>query len=463
MEQAPPAQAARMSPTEAIMWTVEKDPALRSDFCNLTLLERRPTDARLRASLARGVAAIPRLRQRVIGAPLRMVPPEFAEDPTLDIDAHIRVVAVPAPGGERELLDLCGALAEQPLDRARPLWEFTLIEGLAGGRAALLQKVHHTISDGEGALRLSLALVDFEPDPVGSGVAPVPAPAPRYSTPLGVTRHAVADATARNVDFARNGIAHVGRVIARPTELPARSRDVLRLLGSLQRQAIVTDHARSDVLVRRSLRRYFAIRGLPMSRFRDTATKLGGTINDAYITGLASALGRYHERFGSEQPELRLAMPVSTRARGDQRTNQFVPARVVVPIQPAHDPVALFGAIHELLTEVRGEVALSAADAFAGVLAFLPTSVLVAMTRTQSRTIDFAASNLRGSPVPLFLAGARILANHPFGPRTGAPLNVTMLSYGDDVHFGYNIDPAAIADPTAFMRDVDDAYDALPF
>jgi hypothetical protein len=84
--------------------------------------------------------------------------------------------------------------------------------------------------------------------------------------------------------------------------------------------------------------------------------------------------------------------------------------------------------------------------------------MLVAFTRSQTRTIDFAASNLRGSPVPLYLAGARIIASYPFGPRTACALNVTMLSYCDDVHMGLNIDPAAITEVDAFLGDVDDAF-----
>src|SRR4051812_12422732 len=242
-----------MSDAEAVMWAVEKDPALRSDFCNLTILDSRPTDERLRATLQRGLASIPRLRQRVVGAPLRIVPPEFADDPTLDIEAHIRVVAVPPPGDERALLDLCGALAEQPLDRARPLWEFTLIEGLADGRTALLQKVHHTITDGVGGLKLSLAFVDFEPDP--------PADQPRIigpaepdetgagpGTPLQATSSALADAASRNVALARQAISGTTRVLTRPHQLPARAADVLHLARSLQRQVFNTDPARSDVM-----------------------------------------------------------------------------------------------------------------------------------------------------------------------------------------------------------------------
>src|SRR5260221_922290 len=82
--------AVRMSDTEAIMWAVEKDPALRSDFCNLTILDGVPDDERMRRTMARAVAAIPRLGQRVVGAPLRIVPPAFADDPALDLSAHVR-------------------------------------------------------------------------------------------------------------------------------------------------------------------------------------------------------------------------------------------------------------------------------------------------------------------------------------------------------------------------------------
>jgi diacylglycerol O-acyltransferase / wax synthase len=456
----------RMSDAEAIMWAVEKDPALRSDFCNLTLLDARPSDERLRATLERALAAIPRLRQRVIGAPLRLVPPAFADDPTLDVEAHIRIVGAPPPGDARALLDLCGSLAEQPLDRARPLWEFTLIDGLADGRAALLQKVHHTITDGVGGLRLSLALVDFERDPESetdsTDAAETTDDAAGRETPISVTRQAVADATTRGIGAVRGALGQVTKVVTHPTELPARATDTVRLVESLQRMAFVTDAARSDVMTDRSLRRHFEILELSLDGLRGAASSLGGSINDAFVTGLASAFGRMHDRCGSHVEELRIAMPVSTRERGDRAsTNAFAPARVLVPIQPAHDLGALFKSVHERLEPVKHESALGAVGGLAAFASGLPTSLLVAATRSQTRTIDFAASNLRGSPVPLYLAGTRIIASYPFGPRTGCAANATMLSYGDAVHVGLNIDPAAISDPRAFLEDVGDAYRAL--
>lgn len=455
-----------MTNAEAIMWAVERDPALRSDFCNLTFLDQRPTEDRLGETLGRALESIPRLRQRVVGAPLRIVPPEFADDPTLDLESHVRVVAVPAPGDDRAVLDLCGALAERPLDRARPLWEFTVIEGLPDGRAALLQKIHHTITDGVGGLKLSLALVDFERDPDLPPGAPAGTfkddPAPKSATTFSTARDAVFDAAHRSADAVWRTVGAAGHVVTHPAEVPGRAGDAARMLGSIQRQALVTDAARSDVMVDRSLRRHFEVLEVPFGPMRAAAVALGGSVNDVFVTGLASALGRYHERAGSGIDELRLAMPISTRRPGDtSTTNSFVPARVLVPIQPAHDLYALFDEVRERLQAAKHETALITAESLAGVIAGLPTAVLVGMTRTQTRTIDFAASNLRGSPVPLYLAGARILGSYPLGPRTGCALTVTMLSYCDDVHMGLNIDPAAIADTGAFMDDVRDAYAAL--
>jgi len=448
------------------MWAVEKDPALRSDFCNVTILDRRPEDKRIRETLQRALDSIPRLRQRVIGAPLRIVPPDFADDPTLDVEAHVRVVAVASPGDERALLDLCGALAEQPLDRARPLWEFTLIDGLADGRTALLQKVHHTITDGVGGLKLSLALVDFErdpdrsPDPGDTRVQGADLPT-RVTTPASATRDAMVDAANRGINTVRRTIAAAGHVVVHPTDIPGAAAGAVRLVNSFQRQALVTDGAHSDVINGRSLRRHFEIYSAPFPPVHAAAANLGGSVNDAFVTTLASALGRYHERRGSVVDELRLAMPISTRPRGDQSTNRFVPARVLVPIQPAYDLRTLFGDVHERLRDTKGETALYAAEGLAGIISSLPTSMLVAMTRSQTRTIDFAASNLRGSPVPLYIAGAQILATYPMGPRTGCALTVTMLTYRDDVQIGLNIDPAAIVDIPAFMHDLDDAFNAL--
>ena len=390
-------------------------------------------------------------------------------DHDLDLDYHLRTVAVPAPGGMRQLLDLAAAVAATPLDRSRPLWEFTLVEGLEGGRAALLQKVHHTITDGVGGVKLSLSLLDFEPDP----------PAPPEPSPMQrIAAEAEAERARRSLRRSREPRLAGERGRARPSTYtlapaartrPARPRirharpgqpgvgarrgvdDAVRLAGSVRRQLLVTDPARSPLLGRRSLALRFERFGVPLTRAKAAGAKLGGSVNDVYVTGITGALGLYHERMGVPCDELRMAMPISTRGGDEESANSFTPARVLVPVTPK-DPAARFKLVHERLHGLRDEPAVTAAGSLAGLLTALPTSMLVALTRTQARTIDFATSNLQGSPVDLYLAGARIEANYPMGPRPACALNVTLLSYRDSLDMGINIDPAAVSDPATTAR-----------
>jgi WS/DGAT/MGAT family acyltransferase len=466
----------RMSDAEAIMWTVEKDPALRVDFTNVTLLEHAPDARRLRAKVERAVEEIPRLSHRVVTPPLRLAPPEWRPDHDLDLDYHVRTVGVPAPGGLRQLLDLAGTVAAAPLDRSRPLWEFTLAEGLEGGRAALLQKVHHTITDGVGGVRLSMSLLDLEPDPPEP---PAPSPLQRIAaeaiageraqvaadpvnrtTPAEVLGDAVTYAVGQQLRRARGGLEAAARTLASPESARRSIANVGRLAGSVRRQLLVTEPSRSDLLRARSLANRFEAYQTPLSKAKAASQALGGSVNDVFVTGVAGALGLYHERMGVPCEELRMAMPISTRGDDEESANSFTPSRVLVPVQPK-DPIARFKIVRERLTETRNEPAVTAAGSLAGLLTLLPTSVLVGVTRSQGRTIDFATSNLRGSPVDLYLAGAPIEANFPMGPRAGCGVNVTLLSYRDSLDMGLNIDPASVSDPATLLDCFDESFGAL--
>ena len=113
--------------------------------------------------------------------------------------------------------------------------------------------------------------------------------------------------------------------------------------------------------------------------------------------------------------------------------------------------------MRERSSAAKSETAIGAAEGLAVLVSGLPTAVLVAMTRAQTRTTDFAATNLRGSPVPLYIAGAPHARQLPFGPRTGCRAQRDgAVSYCDDLHIGLNIDPAAITDIDAFMADIAD-------
>jgi diacylglycerol O-acyltransferase len=473
MPDAPPSERTgrdvrRMTETEVVMWTLDDDPALRSDFVNITVLESRPDEDRLRAKVGEAMRDIPHFADRVVTTPLRLAPPEWHPEHDVDLDYHLRKMAVPSPGEMRQLLDLTAVLAATPFDRTRPLWEFTLVEGLRDGRVALLEKVHHAVTDGVGALKLSLSMVDFEPDPAPrTGTDALPEPEQPSLDPIDrttivdVVTEALGFALRRQAGFARRAIAATADVLIHPKDAPARATEAAALLASVRRQVLITDSARSPLLAHRSLGRRYEIFTVPFEPAKRAAKALGGTLNDLYVTGIAGALGLYHQRLDAPVDELRMAMPVNIRAAMQGSPgNAFAPTRVLVPVIP-NDPVERFAEVRARLAGLRHEPALGAIGPLSGMMAALPPRVLLALARLQSATVDFATSNLRGSPVDLYTGGARIEANYPMGPREGAPLNITMLSYCGELQMGLHLDPAAITDPGALLESLRESFDAL--
>ena len=444
-EERPVTNARRMSDAEALMWAVESDPVLRSSFLNVTFLDRAPDFDRFRRRIAQAAAQIPRLRQRVVNAPMGLAAPSWVEDPDFDLDFHVRHLAAPAPGTDRQVLDLAAVLAGDAFDPARPLWQYVVVDGLEGGRSALLAKMHHTITDGVGGVRLSAMFIDLERDP------PEPEPAPPVYADgedgaeggggPGVL-DLVGDAVRRPFELTRKAVVEVVGSARRPVETTR----------SLARQLIVTDKSRSPLWAGKgSLGRRFDALSFPLDEAKAAARALGGTINDLYVTGVAGGAGAYHRACGAPVDELRMSMPISTRTDRSAGGNSFAPTRVLVPAG-VEDPVERFRLTSARLNEVKAERSLGLADTFAGLLTTLPTPLLLRLARQQVETVDFACSNVRGAPFDLYIAGARVLANHPMGPTAGTAFNATLLSYLGSLDVGVNTDTGAVSDPDLLVR-----------
>ncbi|HEX4822254.1 MAG TPA: wax ester/triacylglycerol synthase family O-acyltransferase [Acidimicrobiales bacterium] len=452
----------RMSDAEALMWNLEKDPALASSFANVTILDQSPDIDRLRRTMERAVRLIPRLRQRVVPALGRLAPPEWQDDPEFDLDYHIRHIALPAPGDERTLFDLAATLATLPLERTRPLWEFTIIDGLDGGRSALFQKIHHTITDGEGGVRMSAEFIDLSrgeqerPEVVESADDTDALPTNIAETMVETATHNLR----RGLGITRRAVANTTDLARHPEKLPGIGAEVLDAARSLVRQAAVTDHAHSPIWTERSLRRHFEVLRIPLDDAKRAAKALGGSVNDLFVAGAAAAAGAYHRAKGADVDELRISMPVSTRSDRSMGGNAFTPARLTVPVA-GPGAVEQFAAIRDRLTATKQERALQFANSLAGVINILPTSMLVRIARQQVETVDFATSNVRGAPFDLYIAGAKILANYPMGPTGGTAFNLTVLSSSGWLDMGVNIDAAAIDDPGLLRRCLEDAYAEL--
>ena len=454
----------RMTDVEALMWNLEKDPFLAASIVNVTILDRAPDVEKLRRRLDRATYVVPRLRQRVVPTFGRLAPPEWLDDPGFDLDYHVRRVALPAPGDERMLFDLATVAAATPFDRTRPLWEFTLVEGLDGGRTAMIQKLHHTITDGEGGVRMSVEFIDFARDQPEPDLLPVEEHASEDVGPTNVFAAAADSAThnvRRGIGAGRRLLTDLARLARHPDRVPAVSANLVAGAQSALRQLAVTDRAHSPIWSERSLRRRFEVLRIPLDDTKRAAKALGGSVNDLFVAGAAGAAGAYHRAKGIEVDELRISMPVSRREKGAAvGGNAFAPARVLLPCGIV-DPVERFDAVRARLSVTKTERALDMVNAFAGIVNVLPTSMLVRLTRNQVETVDFATSNVRGAPFELFIAGARIDANYPMGPTGGTAFNVTTLSSGGWLDMGVNIDLAAIDEPELLRDCLEEAYGEL--
>jgi WS/DGAT/MGAT family acyltransferase len=449
-----------MTDAEALMWNLEKDPYLSASIANVTILSQPPDRERLRARLDRASATIARLHQRVVPALGRMAPPEWRTDPDFDLDFHLRWVALPAPGSERQLLDLAAGIINDPFDRTRPLWEFVVVEGLDGGRAAMIQKLHHAIADGVGAIRISEQFIDLSPDATEAMSPGRPSVEPDDDGLLATTVETLTHNLRRGLGVARRGAEGAAGLIIHPSRIAALGGDLVELAGSATRQLMVTDPARSPVWTERSLRRRIELLQVPFDPAKQAAKALGGSLNDLFVTAAAGGAGAYHRERGFPVDDLRVSIPISTRTDASAGGNSFTPTRVLVPAG-IEDPVERFEQVHQRLSGIRGERALSFVDGLAGVANLLPTSLSVRMARQQVETVDFAASNVRGAPFPLYIAGARMEANHPVGPTGGTAWNLTLMSYDGKLDMGLNVDAGAVEDPEALRDAISAEFAAL--
>lgn len=441
----------RMTDVEALMWNLEKDPHLSASIANVTVFDVAPDPDRLRERLERAVTMVPRLHQRVVPALGRLAPPEWRDDPDFDLDYHLRWVALPAPGSLRQLLDLTATLVHSPFDRTRPLWEFVVIEGLEGGGAAMVQKLHHAIADGEGSIRMSEQFIDLARDATEPIAPDRPAPQMIDTSLVETTVDTLTHQLRRTLGVARRAVEGSAALVHDPRRVAVLAEDAVELGRSAMRQVLVSDPARSPLWLERSLRRRIEVLQVPLDDAKAAAKALGGSLNDIFVAAAAGGAGAYHRAAGAPVDQLRITMPVSTRQDGSAGGNAFTPTRLLVPVG-IEDPAARFSAIRERLDATKRERAMGVVAGLAGVANLLPTSVAVRLARQQVETVDFATSNVRGAPFPLFIAGARILANYPVGPTGGTAWNLTLMSYDGSLDMGLNADVGAVQDP-AMLRD----------
>ncbi len=467
--------AERMSEHEALMWSIEKDPWLNPSGGSIILLDQPVDMNRFRQQMRAGIAKTPRLYQRAVPGFGRISTPAWVPDAEFDLAAHLREVVLPAPGTDRHLLDLAAQLYSEPLDRTRPLWRFVAISGLEGGRGAIWALIHHSVSDGIGQMRMAEMYQQLErdaPDADDVDLEQIIADA--------VDAHSAKESggnTAESlVSTIRNSAGHlvrrqigIGRRVAGEVALwPADPRRIGERVDTTLETVKAAAAALgpkgegsapgSELWANRSRHRHLEWVRVDVEELKTAGKSLGGSINDAFLAGMVEATHRYHVEHDSPIETTNTSFVMSTRSDGKAGGNSFTPVMLTLPAGPSTMQQRV-AAVVSATEEAKGEAKRTGGmTGMSGIANLLPISVITQAARSASQRIDFATSNLRGAPRPLYCGGAKVLATIAMGPVAGTGANITAMSYDGSFDIGIFLDPAAITDPASFRSHVEQSF-----
>lgn len=455
----------RMAATDALFWYAETAlPEFRPIIAGLYLLDRAPDPRGIEAATDAALALVPRLRQRVVEAPFELALPEWVEDPHFDRAYHLRHLSLPAPGNQRQLLDLVASIFATPLDRQRPLWESYWIDGLEGGRSAYLFKLHHSVVDGVGSVAILDALTGTEAGQAPPRVA-------RTSKRRAVAAPSLAARLAALVqEQAVGSVRLASRAALAPLTALAHPRETAEALARTVRglRGLVTDATRpsaTDPLAvpGSGLSRRLDIAEVSLERLRKIKAPLGVSINDVVLAALAGTLRAYHRERHVHTDELVCMVPMNLRG-GDERAalgNRVGMFNIVLPVGEARAERRLARIVEQTRaakTDRRGAAAPLAVEA----LTLLPGAVLRWLARRSLGRVNVACTNVPGVATARWMAGACVEAIYPFGSVVeGTPLVMALLSYAGRMQIGIDTDPEAIPDPHRITRLFEEALDEL--
>lgn len=403
----------------------------------------------------------PQFRWRLVEVPFGLGRPGWVEDPDFDIDQHIRRIGLPAPGGPEQLGNLIGDLVSLKLDRRKPLWEFWVIEGLEGGRLAILAKVHHSIIDGVSGSELASVLFDLEPDPPEDGAAP-----PRVFEEL-----------PGPFELLLQGVAETMLMPWRVVRLAEQSiRQGLKFLG-FQREGNAPvapfQAPRTSFNTELTPHRRFAFATVPLDEVRRIKRVFDVKVNDVVLALCAGSLRRYLLK-NDELPDQPLIaqIPVSMRADEDRtEVGTKVGAMFASLATNVSDPVLRLLSIHESTRSAKEMQRALAVEKIMGITEAAPPALISLAARMYTaaqldrRTppiMNLIISNVPGPPFPLYVAGAEIESLYPMGPLLyGTGVNVTVFSYRDRVDFGFMVCREVVPQPWILAEGIEEAFEEL--
>ena len=440
---------------DAATWrTASGDPTLRSTVVALALFDSVPDWDRLRQRLERLTRLVPALRMKPLHGAVGLSGPRLGPDADFDIDVHVRRYRLAGRGSWADVLHEARRMSLTDFDHDRALWEACLVEGLPGKRAALLLKLHHSIADGQSTMRMGMSLFEFASE--GNPLEPEAPLAPEVeavSAPE-VTMANLGDNLKRGAELVK-GVATIvaGLALGSVTDPVATWTKALEVAASVGRFTAVPDGSMSPVMTGRGTTYHFAAFDLPFDGLRAVAKAHDRSVNDAFMAAVGVGLDRYHARHDQPVDELRFNVPISLRGdpgdRSGRAANAVTIARFLLPIAGLTVGERMASA-HEQVDRWRAEPALRLADPLADVSWLVPVPVIAQAAKTS----DVTTSNVPGPPIPLYLAGARMVGVYPLVATIGAAVNVTMITYDGSAFVGVSADDRAVPDLDALVADL---------
>jgi diacylglycerol O-acyltransferase / wax synthase len=390
---------------------------------------------------------VPRYRQKLATPPLETGRPLWVDDPSFNLEYHVRHTALPAPGSEEQLFLLTSRIASQQLDRSKPLWENWLVEGLADGRFALIMKTHHSLVDGVAGVDLATVLFDLEREPQPPSEALEPWH-PR-SEPTGAE---LVVAGVRGMVTASAGLlARALAAASRPGSSLGFLRDAAEGVGEIV-WAGLNPAPETPLNVPIGPHRRFAVVRQQLSEFKEVKDALGGTVNDVVLTVVSGALAEWlHSRgIRTEGLEMRALVPVSVRTKEQKNTlgNKITVMRGPLPVY-IEDPVARLRFVRAAMDGLKESKQAEGAATLAAVNNLAPPTVLAQASRLNfsTRLFNLIVTNIPGPQLPLYVLGRKLEDVFPvaFLPENHA-LSIAIMSYDGALDFGLLGDYDALPD-----------------
>jgi WS/DGAT/MGAT family acyltransferase len=423
------------------------DPATNPDF-DFDFLARR---------IEERVALLPRFSWRLHEIPFGLDRPYWVQDESFDAREHIYRAAVPKPGSLEQVAEIAGRLHARPLDRSRPLWEAWLIEGLEGGRYALYMKVHHCLMDGASGVGLGEILSDLTPD----ATAPIVPEVLQESAPIAPSTSEIASNKFVNSFGRRKRLAEH---FARGVQVLARD------WGTPDAQGLFPTVPRLFFNGAVGPRRGLATTALPLDRILALKKHFDVKLNDVVLQVVGTAMRRYlRERGELPDEHLVATCPVSTRSADDGTLDNQL-TNMSVSLGTDHEcPVERLQHIHASATRAKVGLEKGGFDVLAALGESLAPGAVGWLMRGLGAAPEqaplpgnFVVSNVRATPVPLYMAGARIESLMPMSLlQSGQGLNVTVVSYTDRLDVGITVDPDVVPDAWSLAEQFPAALEEL--